>query len=123
MSTLIIKRQDDSHWDLISLGEVLLRFDPENERIQTARSFRVFDGGAEYNVARNLAKVFRRKTAIVTVLTDNALGRLAEDFILQGGADAAEIIWREANGKDENTRNGIYFIERGFGLRPINHVF
>ncbi len=110
-------------WDLVSLGEVLLRFDPENERIQTARNFRVFDGGAEYNVARNLAKVFRRKTAIVTVLTDNALGRLAEDFILQGGADAAEIIWREANGKEENTRNGIYFIERGFGLRPINLIF
>jgi len=43
---------------LVSLGEVLPQFDPENERVYTARSFRVFDGGAEYNVARSLAKVF-----------------------------------------------------------------
>jgi 2-dehydro-3-deoxygluconokinase len=110
-------------WDLISLGEVLLRFDPEDERIQTARSFRVFDGGAEYNVARNLAKTFKQKTAIVTALADNALGRLAEDFILQGGVEASEILWREHDGKGENTRNGIYFIERGFGLRSPNSCF
>ncbi len=120
MNTLNIKQEADFRWDLISLGEVLLRFDPENERIQTARNFRVFDGGAEYNVARNLAKTFRLKTAIVTALADNALGRLAEDFILQGGVDASEIIWREASSE---TRNGIYFIERGFGLRPPNSCF
>jgi len=123
MNTLNIKQEAGFHWDLISLGEVLLRFDPENERIQTARNFRVFDGGAEYNVARNLAKTFGRKTTIVTVLADNALGRLAEDFILQGGVDASEIIWREADGKGESTRNGIYFIERGFGLRPPSSCF
>ncbi len=99
---------------MVSLGEVLLRFDPEHERIHTARLFRVYDGGAEYNVARSLAKVFRRRTAIVTVLADNALGRLAEDFVFQAGVDASEILWRDG---DANTRNGIYFIERGFGFR------
>ncbi|MDQ3323027.1 MAG: sugar kinase [Acidobacteriota bacterium] len=117
------KPPENYRWDLVSLGEVLLRFDPENERIQTARSFRVFDGGAEYNVARSLAKVFRQKTAIVTALADNALGRLAEDFILQGGVDASEILWREHDGTGANTRNGIYFIERGFGLRPPSSCF
>jgi 2-dehydro-3-deoxygluconokinase len=80
----------------------------------------VFDGGAEYNVTRNLAKVFGQKTAIVTALADNALGRLAEGFILQGGVEASEIIWRES---DSETRNGIYFIERGFGLRPPDSCF
>ncbi len=117
------KSPKDYRWDLVSLGEVLLRFDPEDVRIYAARSFRVFDGGAEYNVARNLAKTFKQKTAIVTALADNALGRLAEDFILQGGVDASEILWREHDGKGENTRNGIYFIERGFGLRPPNSCF
>ncbi len=105
---------------MVSLGEVLLRFDPENERIHTARLFHVFDGGAEYNVARSLAKVFRSRTAIVTALADNALGRLAEDFVFQAGVDASKIIWRDGG---TDTRNGIYFIERGFGLRAPASCF
>lgn len=110
---LKIKDEKNCRRDLISLGEVLLRFDAGDERIQTARDFRVFDGGGEYNVARNLAKTFRLKTAIATALADNALGRLAENLVWQGGVDASEILWREA----ANARNGLYFIERGFGLR------
>ena len=123
MKNLDIKSKGDCRWDLVSLGEVLLRFDPSDERIHNARNFRVFDGGAEYNVARNLAKVFKQNTAIVTALADNALGRLAGDFILQGGVEASEILWRTRDGKGENTRNGLYFIERGFGLRPPNSCF
>ena len=120
---LKIKSKSECRWDLVSLGEVLLRFDPGDERIHAAQSFRVFDGGGEYNVARNLTKTFRRETAIVTALADNALGRLAENLIWQGGVDPAEILWREADGKGENTRNGIYFIERGFGLRSPASCF
>ena len=120
---LEIKDKKDCYWDFVSLGEILLRFDPENERIHNARSFRVFDGGAEYNVARNLAKVFRCKTAIVTALAENSLGRLAEDFAQSAGVDISEIIWREHDGIGANTRNGLYFIERGFGLRAPNSSF
>ncbi len=111
---LKIKSEKKCRWDLLSLGEVLLRFDAGDERIQTTQNFRVFDGGGEYNVARNLSKTFRLKTAIATALADNALGRLAENLVWQGGVDASEIVWREADGE---TRNGLYFIERGFGLR------
>ena len=82
MNLLELRPPENCRWDLVSLGEILLRFDPGNDRIRTARSFQVFDGGAEYNVARNLAKVFRRPTAIVSALTDNVLGRLAEDLSL-----------------------------------------
>lgn len=121
--TLEIKSKENCRWDAVSLGEVLLRFDPGDERIHTTRDFRVFDGGGEYNVARNLSKTFRQKTAVVTALADNALGRLAENLIWQGGVDASEILWRESDGKGENTRNGIYFIERGFGLRPPASCF
>ncbi|MDQ3064045.1 MAG: sugar kinase [Acidobacteriota bacterium] len=123
MSKLQLKLKADCRWDFLSFGEVLLRFDSGDERIHNARHFRVFDGGAEYNVARNLAKVFKQNTAIVTSLADNGLGRLAEDFILQGGVDTSEIRWREHDGKGENTRNGIYFIERGFGLRSPSSCF
>lgn len=117
------KSKADCRWDLISLGEVLLRFDAGDERIHTAQNFRVFDGGGEYNVARNLAKVFGQETAIITALADNALGRLAENLILQGGVDSSEILWREHDGIGANTRNGLYFIERGFGLRAPASCF
>ena len=116
---LKIKDKKNCRWDLISLGEVLLRFDSGHERIHTTQNFRVFDGGGEYNVARNLAKTFRQRTVIVTALADNALGRLAENLIQAGGVDASEILWREAG----NTRNGLYFIERGFGLRVPDSCF
>lgn len=120
---LNIKSKSECRWDLVSLGEVLLRFDPGDERLHTTQNFRVFDGGGEYNVARNLAKTFRKETAIITALADNALGKLAENLIRQGGVDTNEIIWRAADGKGENTRNGIYFIERGFGLRSPASCF
>lgn len=115
--SLNLKSKNECEWDFISLGEVLLRFDPENERIHNARNFRVFDGGGEYNVTKNLSKCFRRTTAIATSLANNALGRLAQDFIKQGGIDDSMILWRE------NARNGLYFIERGFGLRAPSSVF
>ncbi len=95
----------------------MIRFDPENDRIHNARSFKVYEGGGEYNVARNLSKVFRRKTAILTALAKNQIGELVEDLIWQGGVDSSEIIWRETDGISRKTRNGMYFIERGFGLR------
>lgn len=116
---LNIKSESDCRWDLISLGEVLLRFDSGDERIETARNFRVFDGGGEYNAAHNLAKTFRQPTVILTALADNALGRLAENLALAGGVDASEILWRDGG----DSRNGLYFIERGFGLRSPASAF
>lgn len=114
---LNLKSRNECEWDFVSLGEVLLRFDPENERIHNARNFRVFDGGGEYNVTKNLSKCFRRKTAIATSVANNALGHLAQDFIKQGGVDDSLILWRD------DARNGLYFIERGFGLRAPSSVF
>lgn len=115
---LKIKDKSACRWDLVSLGEVMLRFDPGDDRIHTARNFRVWEGGGEYNVARNLAKCFRLDTAIVTALADNQIGRLVEDLICQGRVDVSRIIWRETDGICRAVRNGMYFMERGFGSRP-----
>ena len=115
---LKIKPGSECTWDVVSLGEVMLRFDPGEDRIHTARNFRVWEGGGEYNVARNLAKCFRRRAAIVTALADNQIGRLVEDLILQGGVDASQILWRETDGISREVRNGMYFMERGFASRP-----
>ncbi len=115
---LNIKPKSSNQWDLISLGEVLLRFDPGDERVHTARNFRVWEGGGEYNVARNLAKCFRLDTAIVTALADNQIGRLVEDLVRQGSVDTSQIIWKSTDGMSRSSRNGIYFMDRGFGTRP-----
>ena len=75
---LKIKPKTECRFDVISLGEVMLRFDPENRRIHDARSFKVCEGGGEYNVARSLAKNFRLDASFATALADNAIGRLVK---------------------------------------------
>lgn len=104
-------------FDLVSLGEVMLRLDPGDGRIRTAREFKVWEGGGEYNVARGLRKCFGMRTAIVTSLVDNEIGRLVEDLILTGGVTTNFIHWVEFDQVGRSARNGLNFTERGFGLR------
>ena len=104
-------------WDSISLGEVMLRLDPGDMRIHTARHFQVWEGGGEYNVARGLRRCFGLRTAVATALADNPVGRLIEDFILQGGVDSSLIRWVPYDGVGRTVRNGLNFTERGYGLR------
>ncbi|MGO4427611.1 sugar kinase, partial [Streptomyces sp. MCAF7] len=103
--------------DVVALGEVMLRFDPGEGRIRTARSFPVREGGGEYNVVRGLRHCFGLRTAIVTALADNAVGRLLEDLILQGGVDTSLIRWVPDDGIGRTARNGLNFVERGYGIR------
>lgn len=114
---LEIRAEESCRWDLVSLGEVMLRFDPGEDRIVGARSFRVWEGGGEYNVARGIRRCFGLRSAIVTALVDNPIGRLVEDLMLQGGVDLSHVKWVEFDGKGEASRNGIYFLERGAGIR------
>lgn len=107
----------DCRWDLVALGEVMLRLDPGNERVSTTRTFRAWEGGGEYNVARGLRRCFGLRTTIVTALADNAVGRLVEDMILQGGVDPSHIRWVPYDGVGRSVRNGLNFTERGFGVR------
>ena len=117
MGTLEIKSLDDCKYGCVSLGEVMLRLDPGEGRINTARQFRVWEGGGEYNVSRGLRKCFQLPTAVVTALADNAVGRLVEDCIMQGGVDVDHIKWMPFDGIGRNVRNGLNFTERGFGIR------
>lgn len=112
-----IKSQHECKYDLISLGEIMLRLDPGEGRIHTARSFKVWEGGGEYNVARGLRRCFGMRTAVVTAFADNPVGRLVEDFILQGGVDVSFIKWVPYDGIGRTVRNGLNFTERGFGIR------
>jgi 2-dehydro-3-deoxygluconokinase len=115
--TLNLKPKERCRWDLLSLGEVMLRFDPEDRRIWTTRTFEVSEGGGEYNVARGLKRCFGLNTALVTALVDNPVGRLVQDLIYQGGVDQSLVRWVEDDGVGRTVRNGLNFVERGFGIR------
>ena len=111
------KSAESCAYDILSLGEIMLRFDPADSRIHTTRSFNVWEGGGEYNVARGLRRCFGLRAAVATAFADNPVGRLVEDFIMQGGVDTRFIRWMEFDGIGRTVRNGLNFVERGFGIR------
>jgi 2-dehydro-3-deoxygluconokinase len=115
--SLTLRSEAACRWDLVSLGEVMLRLDPGERRIHTTRTFAAWEGGGEYNVARGLRRVFGKRTAVLTALADNPVGRLVEDLILQGGVDTSLIRWVPYDGVGRAARNGLNFTERGFGPR------
>jgi 2-dehydro-3-deoxygluconokinase len=117
MAAITVKPKSECRWDEISLGEVMIRLDPGDSRIKTARSFRVWEGGGEYNVARGLKKCFRMDTAVVTAVVENDVGRLLEDLIFQGGVDTRHIKWVPYDGIGKKARQGLNFTEKGFGVR------
>src|ERR1700760_1106060 len=117
MASLQIRPKENSRWDLVSLGEVMLRLDPGDGRVATTRQFQAWEGGGEYNVARGLKRCFGMDTAIVTALVDNPVGRLVQDLIFQGGVDQSYLRWVPDDGVGRKVRNGLNFTERGFGVR------
>src|SRR6202171_525782 len=115
--TLTIKSKDKCRWDVVSLGEVMLRLDPGDGRVHTTRNFQIWEGGGEYNVARGLKRCFGLDASIVTALADNPVGRLVQDLIYQGGVDQSHVKWVKYDGVGRSVRNGLNFPERGFGVR------
>lgn len=114
---LKLREKKDCKYDAVSLGEVMLRLDPGEGRIRTAREFRVWEGGGEYNVVRGLRKCFGMTTGVMTAFAENEVGLLLEDLIMQGGVDTSLIAWKKTDGIGRTCRNGLNFTERGFGVR------
>ncbi len=114
---LKVRAKQECRWDIVALGEVMLRLDPGERRVFTARSFDVCEGGGEYNVARGLKRCFGMDAAVVTAFADNPVGRLIQDLIYQGGVDQSLIRWVPYDGVGRTVRNGLNFTERGFGVR------
>ncbi len=117
MLNLEIKARKDCRYDAVALGEVMLRLDPGEGRIRTARKFDVWEGGGEYNVVRGLRKCFGMDTAVITAFAKNEVGLLLENYILQGGVDTSLIHWMDTDGIGRICRNGLNFTERGYGIR------
>ena len=114
---LNIRNETDCQFDILSLGEVMLRLDPGSGRVRTARSFDVWEGGGEYNVARGLRRCFGKRAALVSAFADNEVGRLLENLLLTGGVDISHVQWFPYDGIGRKVRNGLNFTERGFGVR------
>ena len=114
---LAIKPRESCRWDAAALGEIMLRLDPGEGRIRTARSFKVWEGGGEYNVVRGLRRCFGLRTTVVSAIVENDVGRLLEDLMLQGGVDLSHIKWAPFDGIGRTARVGLNFTERGYGLR------
>src|SRR5277367_4540896 len=104
MNDIQTKAPETVRWDCISLGEVMLRLDPGEDRIHTARTFRAWEGGGEYNVARGLRRCFGLRTAIITAFAKNPIGQLLEDLILQGGVDTSLVRWTPYDGIGRSVR-------------------
>ena len=117
MSVLELKPESECKYDILSLGEIMLRLDPGDQRIHTTRSFRVWEGGGEYNVSRGLKRCFGKRAAVVTSIPDCPVGRLLEDLLLQGGVAPEYVKWVPYDGIGRKTRVGLNFTERGFGIR------
>ncbi len=117
MTSLDLKTKESCTYDILSLGEIMLRLDPGEGRIRTSRQFRVWEGGGEYNVARGLRRCFGQRAAVVTAFARNEVGLLLEDLVLQGGVDTSLIKWVASDGIGRSVRNGLNFTERGFGIR------
>lgn len=120
--TLDIRPAADCRYDAVSLGEVMLRLDPGEFRIRTARQFTAWEGGGEYNVVRGLARVFGLRSAVLTALVDDEVGHLVEQFMMAGGVDVSHVHWVAGDGVGRSVRNGLNFTERGFGVRGAKGV-
>ena len=117
MMVLNIKPKSECKYDILSLGEIMIRLDPGDDRIHTTRQFRAWEGGGEYNVARGLRRCFGKSAAVVTAIPDNAVGHLLEDLMLQGGVNLEYVKWVPFDGIGRKIRVGLNFTEKGFGVR------
>lgn len=120
---LALRPADDCRFDVLTLGEVMLRLDPGEGRVRTARTFQVSEGGGEYNVGRALRRCFGQRAALVTAIGDNEVGRLLEDLLLQGGVNLDHVVWKAADDVGRQHRTPLNFTERGFGVRNPRGVY
>ena len=116
--TLKLLAPETCEFDVVALGEVMLRLDPGDNRIRWTRHFTVWEGGGEYNLARGLSAVFAQRAAVLTALPETEVGHLVEGLIRASGVNAGLIHWSEYDGVGETGRLGLNFTERGFGVRP-----
>lgn len=124
MSRFGIRPAGDGY-DAVSLGEVMMRIDPGDVPTRRARYARIWHGGGETNVAEGLSACFGLKTAVVTALVDDGIGRNIENQLREAGVDTSHITWFSTSGEGRfatdakgTLHNGVNFTWRGRGVLP-----
>jgi len=125
MANLRLKPADACRYDEVSLGEIMMRIDPGDVPTARARTARIWHGGGETNVAEGLSYCFGLRTAVVTALVDDGVGRNIENQLREAGVDTSRIVWFTPGGKGKFAtdakgalHNGINFTFSGKGVIP-----
>lgn len=109
----------EKEFDLLALGELLLRLSPpNNERIVNGEVFHKQVGGAELNVVSGAALLGLR-TGIISKLPNNDLGKFVKNRIRFVGVSDDYLRYDDA----KNSRLGIYYYENGAHPRKPGIVY
>jgi 2-dehydro-3-deoxygluconokinase len=112
-----IKDAKSSRFDLMSLGECMIRLSPPGHgRIEFANSLEVWVGGGEYNVAYALSRLGLR-TGFLSRLVDNPVGKIILNHGRAVGMDMSNVIMAKYDGVGRADRIGLNFTEVGTGVR------
>ena len=126
-----IKPAGECRYDGVSLGEVMLRFDPFDVPMARATNLRVFQGGGETNVACGMAHTFSLRSAVLTALVDDHIGKNIRNQMRAAGVDTSNIIWFNTNSdggrfstdKKGTIANGVNFTFVGKGVLPSDTLY
>jgi 2-dehydro-3-deoxygluconokinase len=115
--SLSIKPAGDCRFDLVSLGECMIRLSPPGHgRIEFAPLLEVWIGGGEYNVAYALARLGLR-AAWIGGLNASPMGRIVANHARAAGLDLSYAVTRSYDGIGKRDRIGLNFTEVGHGRR------
>jgi 2-dehydro-3-deoxygluconokinase len=120
---LKVKSADDCQFDLISLGECMLRLSPpEHGRVEFASALEVWVGGGEYNVAYALARLGLR-TGWIGGLNTSPMGQIIANHARAVGMDISRAVTRQYDGVGKRDRIGLNFTEVGHGRRGSTTLY
>jgi 2-dehydro-3-deoxygluconokinase len=106
-------------YDILTFGEAMIRLSPpDHQRLEQATTLDVSVGGAELSVAAGAARL-GLKSAWVSRLPANPLGRMIANKGREFGVDLGRVVWAAERGE----RAGVYFVEHGAAPRPTRVIY
>ena len=103
--------------DLVTFGEAMVRLSPPNfMRLEQTPTLELNVGGTELNVAVGASRLGLR-TAWVSKLPANPLGRMIANKAREHGVDTGHVVWEPGG------RAGLYFLELGATPRPSSVLY
>jgi 2-dehydro-3-deoxygluconokinase len=106
-----------ARYDVVTLGETMLRFTPPGlQRLEQATSLEIEVGGTESNMAIGLARL-GLNVLWLSRLTANPLGQMIARTIAGYGVDTSRVVWTDED------RVGLLFFEEGKPPRSSRVIY